>query len=389
MNPDSHVHAPPAFGVSRYALLAVLLCWFATAVPALAASNYSQNFDANSTGWGTVSGTWTRSGGTYNSSNTPSPGALTTYNNDTWTSDYTYTVSVLSTFANSGNKVGLVYNYVDSSNYGEVMFSPGADATLKKVVGGVTTTVTSTYRPAQGVFFSVQVVRSGSNTTVKVDGVTLTAFNNIAQTGLPTGRIGLKAISNPGQFDNVVVTLTGLPEVNVTGNSATIADGDTTPTTADHTDFGSADIGGATLTRTYTVQNTGSGTLTLSGSPIVTLSGTNAADFAVITQPAASIAAGGNTTFQVRFDPGATGLRTASLSFGHNDTTGNENPYNFSIQGTGTSAPEVNVTGNGIAIASGDTSPQTADGTDFGSADITSGTINKVFNIQNTGSATL
>ncbi len=123
------------------------------------------------------------------------------------------------------------------------------------------------------------------------------------------------------------------PEANVTGNGATIADGDTTPTTADHTDFGSVAVSGGTVTRTFTVQNTGNASLSLTGSPRVTLSGANAADFSVTAQPAASVAAGGSTTFQVRFDPSASGSRTASVSVANNDA--NENPYNFSIQGTG------------------------------------------------------
>lgn len=119
-------------------------------------------------------------------------------------------------------------------------------------------------------------------------------------------------------------------EINVKGNGVTIADGDTTPTTADHTGFGGVAVSSGTVTRTYTIENTGTGTLTIG---TVTLSGTHAADFAVTVQPASSVAPGGSTTFQVRFDPSAGGVRSASLSFGNNDA--DENPYNFSIQGTG------------------------------------------------------
>jgi len=176
---------------------------------------------------------------------------------------------------------------------------------------------------------------------------------------------------------------TPVPEINVTGNGVTIADGDTTPSTADHTDFGSADVAGGTVTRTFTIQNTGAAALSVSS---VTISGTHAADFSVTTQPAASVAAGGNTTFQVQFDPSASGLRSASLSFGNGDA--DENPYNFSIQGTGT-VPEINVTGNAVTIADGDTTPNASDHTDFGSVDVTSGTVTRTFTIQNTGNAAL
>ncbi|MGE3468660.1 MAG: hypothetical protein AB7J13_17215, partial [Pyrinomonadaceae bacterium] len=53
------------------------------------------------------------------------------------------------------------------------------------------------------------------------------------------------------------------PEVEVKGNSVVIVDDDTTPSAADHTDFGSVGIG-ASMIRTFTVYNTGAADLTLS-----------------------------------------------------------------------------------------------------------------------------
>jgi hypothetical protein len=76
----------------------------------------------------------------------------------------------------------------------------------------------------------------------------------------------------------------------------------------------------------------------------VQIGGANAADFTVTTLPAASVAAAGSTTFQVTFDPSATGTRTATITIANDDA--DENPYNFSIQGTGLAdapaAPVVN-----------------------------------------------
>ena len=129
------------------------------------------------------------------------------------------------------------------------------------------------------------------------------------------------------------------PEMDVQGNSVSIVDGDSTPSLTDHTDYGSALVAGGTVVRTYTIRNTGTATLNLTGSPRVAVSGTHAADFTVTTQPAASIAAGGTTTFQVTFDPSAVGTRTAALSIANDDA--DENPYNYSIQGTGTTPPEM------------------------------------------------
>ena len=124
--------------------------------------------------------------------------------------------------------------------------------------------------------------------------------------------------------------VTAGPEINVLGNGTTIIDGDTTPSGSDHTDFGSTDVPNGTVTRTFTIQNLGTESLTVNP---VTLSGANAADFSVIVQPASAVAAGGNTSFQVRFNPSAVGTRNATLSVGNNDA--NENPYDFALLGTG------------------------------------------------------
>ncbi len=133
------------------------------------------------------------------------------------------------------------------------------------------------------------------------------------------------------------------PVMNVVGNGRTINDGDTTPRGADHTNFGSGEVDSDTISRTYTIQNIGEVALTFPATPRVSLSGTNAADFTVTTQPSASVAANGSTTFVVRFDPSATGVRAATVSITNNDT--DKNPYNFNIQGTGT---DPDLDGDGI-----------------------------------------
>ena len=130
------------------------------------------------------------------------------------------------------------------------------------------------------------------------------------------------------------------PEMNLLGNGNSITDGQTATSTTDHTDFGSALVAGGTVVRTFTIQNTGTGSLNLSGSsPYATLSGTNSGDFSVTSAPSSTIAASGSTTFQVTFDPSAGGTRTASISIANDDS--DENPYNFNIQGTGITTPTV------------------------------------------------
>ncbi|MBC7929612.1 MAG: PD40 domain-containing protein, partial [Rubrivivax sp.] len=163
--------------------------------------------------------------------------------------------------------------------------------------------------------------------------------------------------ANPGVFNNMALTgvvsnfvdgfnVTGAPEANVKGNGVNIADGDATPTTTDHTDFGSTSLTGGTVSRTFTVENTGTGALALSGTPKVLIGGTHAADFTVTAEPASSVAGGGTSVFTIQFDPSAAGTRTATVSIANSDC--DENPYNFSIQGaTNLSVTNTNDTGAG------------------------------------------
>ena len=177
------------------------------------------------------------------------------------------------------------------------------------------------------------------------------------------------------------VSAWGAQEINVQGNSANILNNDSNPKTADGTDFGSTNTGGGIIDKIFTIQNTGDAALTVG---TFTISG----DFVLLASPAATVAAGGSTTFTIRFSPTASGTRDGTISFVNNDS--NENPYNFSIRGTGVApAPEINAQGaNGVNIADGDTTPSTSDNTNFGSILIGSGT-NLTFNIQNLGTAVL
>lgn len=223
-------------------------------------------------------------------------------------------------------------------------------------------------------------------------------YNNSVTTG--TRAQLLAAISNAANwvYDDITnyptssvgpFTVTSLvPEIEIQGNGTTIIDGDTTPAASDHTDFGTTPVAGGSVVRTLTIRNTGTGALTLGGSPRVAVSGIHAADFTVTTQPAASVAAGGSSTFQVTFDPSASGTRTASLSIINTDA--DENPYNFSIQGVGTApTPEIYVQGNSVTILDEDSTPSAADHTEFGSADSTTGSVTRTFAIRNQGEAAL
>ncbi|MGD1852346.1 MAG: choice-of-anchor D domain-containing protein, partial [Cyanophyceae cyanobacterium] len=130
------------------------------------------------------------------------------------------------------------------------------------------------------------------------------------------------------------------PEIEITGNGTVIADGDTTPSLSDRTDFGSIAVAASPITHTFTLQNLGETNLVLSpasaNSPLVTLTGANAAPFALTTFPNSSVSNGSSATFQVTFTPETAGTYSATLSIANNDS--NENPYDFVIQGTVTAA---------------------------------------------------
>ncbi|MGI6250065.1 MAG: choice-of-anchor D domain-containing protein [Anaerolineaceae bacterium] len=176
------------------------------------------------------------------------------------------------------------------------------------------------------------------------------------------------------------------PEIDIRGNNVPIANGDNSPGTEDGTDFSSVLIGGSTVQHTFTIHNTGTAALNLTGNPVVSIGGTHAGDFTVLAQPAAQVTAGGFVSFTIEFTPQGAGLRQAVVSIGNDDA--DENPYTFAIQGTGT-APEIDVRGNNVPIPNGDNTPDTEDGTEFGEVLITGGTVQHTFTIHNTGNARL
>lgn len=172
-------------------------------------------------------------------------------------------------------------------------------------------------------------------------------------------------------------------EISVSGNGTTILDGDATPSTEDRTDFGSAVIGGASAQATFTIENTGDETLVFSETYPVEITGTNAADFSVISQPASSINGGQSDTFTIEFSPQGPGSREATIRILSNDT--DEGEFTFAIQGFGNEPREISVLGNGLSIIDGDISPSTNDGTDFGDEEIGGDPVQVTFTIENTG----
>ncbi|MDD2635020.1 MAG: MBG domain-containing protein [Bacteroidales bacterium] len=104
-------------------------------------------------------------------------------------------------------------------------------------------------------------------------------------------------------------------------------------------DFGSVLYGNSSAELTFTIENTGVDNLTLDGTPVVEISGANAADFSINQTAINSIVTpGSSTTFTIIFSASSIGLHTANISIANNDY--DENPYLFTITGTGLKLPQ-------------------------------------------------
>ncbi|MBN2450549.1 MAG: choice-of-anchor D domain-containing protein, partial [Lentisphaeria bacterium] len=239
-------------------------------------------------------------------------------------------------------------------------------------------------------------VPAGGNATFKV------TFDPSAL-GLRTADLNI-ASDDPDE-DPYLLALQGTgvePEMDVRGGSpmTSIVDGDTSPDPADGTAFGSVSTSAPGVTHLYQIHNTGTGMLNLTGSPPVQITSMGfssskrgdakimviTSGWAVSAQPGAtSIFPGGFTTFQITFDPDAPGTEQAAVTIPNDDS--DEDPYNFVVEGTGTE-PDISVTGLGILIPDGDTTPSVTDDTDYRGVPV-GGSLQHTFTIHNTGNATL
>jgi copper(I)-binding protein len=165
----------------------------------------------------------------------------------------------------------------------------------------------------------------------------------------------------------------GAPEIAVEQPPGTdLVDGVST------NDFGSVAVGAST-SLIFTITNSGTANLTISG---ITIDGANAASF-IVTNLIATVSPGGSTTFTVQFAPGSPGLKTAALHIANNDS--DENPFDITITGTGTTvpAPEIAVEQPpGTDLVDGVSSK------DFGSVAVGAST-SLIFTITNSGNADL
>ena len=115
------------------------------------------------------------------------------------------------------------------------------------------------------------------------------------------------------------------PEITVTGNATNVADGDGTPSLTDHTDFGTTPQG-TPKPRTFTITNDGDDDLVISS---VALSGADAAEFTITTDPSGTIAPSDTASLVVRADADNVGTFAATVTINSDDA--NEAAFNFDI----------------------------------------------------------
>lgn len=124
------------------------------------------------------------------------------------------------------------------------------------------------------------------------------------------------------------------PEIEVQGsNSQVISTPDTTPSTADGTDFGSQGVG-ISRNELFFVINQGNADLIVS-SPVI--SGADAGDFRIISNLTSPVSASSQTDFALEFTPSTAGLKQATITLTTNDA--DEGTFRFDVQGTGSVVP--------------------------------------------------
>ena len=232
----------------------------------------------------------------------------------------------------------------DNTDFGKVLIDSGSTSRSYSLVNSGYYPLTLTNKPNyiqvtgdHASDFSVDAQPS-SNTIAGNESVLFTVTFDPSDLGMRTAEIQIDSSDPDTATYTFVIQGTGVtPELSIQGNGLTIVNTDNTPSFADHTIFSSTKVDSDTASRSYVVENLGTGQLSISN---ISVSGTNSSDFTVDSQAVGStLAAGESAYLTVTFDPSAKGIRNAQISI--TSTDADENPYTFSIKGTGYPVPEI------------------------------------------------
>nr|WP_315173965.1 LamG-like jellyroll fold domain-containing protein [uncultured Flavobacterium sp.] len=272
-------------------------------------------------GGSAIGATWsTTSGGTFNNNGGSTP------NTATWTPPAGFTGTATLVLTTTGGSCGTT-----TASKTQVVNIPPTTATVgsnQSVIGLVSNTLGGN-TPITGTGTWSRISGSGSVSFSTINAGSSTA--TVTAYGTHVFRWTITNAPCTASFAEITVVYTAppAPEINVKGGTTTIADGDNSPSITDLTDFGTTSIG-VGITRTFTIENTGPGPLAVGA---ITFTGANSTDFSVSIAPNATVASASSTTFTVTFTPSGTGTRDAVINITNDDS--DENPYNFSIRGTG------------------------------------------------------
>jgi uncharacterized delta-60 repeat protein len=179
----------------------------------------------------------------------------------------------------------------------------------------------------------------------------------------------------PGQSTGSLNSPT--PHISVAGDNTVISNGAATTSAQDGTSFGTAIAGSATISRTFTIENTGSGGLSLAGVSVP-------AGFTLVSPPPASIAAGGSANFIIGMSTTSAGSPGGTVSFGTNDP--NTSIFSFAVSGMVSAAPA-----SSIAVLAGGQQISNAQpsSVSFGSALVGTAALEGTFTVENNGTENL
>lgn len=178
----------------------------------------------------------------------------------------------------------------------------------------------------------------------EVTGLALSGAGDIRARAFPSDSHAGGVIEEAAAFDVS-------PEIEVTVNGSVLTDGSATVDMGDVQMGKSGDV-------VVTIRNIGLADLTLDATPVV-LSGTHAAQWSILAQPASPIGPGLSASFTLRFTPTSEGAKSAAFAIGTDDA--DEDPFNVALEaeavpGTGsvdaTFQPVINGYVSALAISS-------------------------------------
>ena len=224
----------------------------------------------------------------------------------------------------------------DGTDFGSIDVNAGtliSSFTIQNNASNINATLTDTpLISILGSHASDFIVSTLPLTTIPGGGnTTFTITFNPSGAGLRTAEISIPNTDPDENPYNFAIQGTGItivpgtaPEIDVLQNNTSIPD-------AGAFNFGSTTLGN-NLLRTFTVENTGDGNLTL-GTPNLTGAG-----FSLLTGfGSTNLLPGEMTTFQILFNANTAGTFNGMISFPNNDS--DENPYNFDLTAVVSSTP--------------------------------------------------